>query len=162
LRVLRLFRFHAWYGKGEPDEAGVEASSAERAGLKTLSGERVQKEMLRLLEARDPAPVLGLMNRRGILAEIFPEGIHQRFDFGRLIGMLRLGNESLLVADPLLRLAALLPDEADQVVALALAWKLSNAARDRLLASTHQTPIPNSDRQARKALYELGAAEFAD
>ena len=38
LRSLRLFRFHAWYGKGEIDRAALAAAAEEEAGLKSLSG----------------------------------------------------------------------------------------------------------------------------
>ncbi len=35
LRILRFFRFHAWYGDGgHPDAAGLHASIVARAGLK--------------------------------------------------------------------------------------------------------------------------------
>ena len=46
LRILRLFRFHAWYGKDEMDAEALHAAAAEKAGLAQLSGERVQKELL--------------------------------------------------------------------------------------------------------------------
>ena len=58
LRVLRLFRFHAWYGKGDMDAEGLRAAAEAKDKLGTLSAERIAKEMLRLLEAGNPAPVL--------------------------------------------------------------------------------------------------------
>ena len=72
LRILRLFRFHAWYGKGEIDAAGLRAAAQEKSGIAKLSGERIAKEMLRLLEAENPAPVLRAMAASGILAEVLP------------------------------------------------------------------------------------------
>ena len=30
LRILRLFRFHAWYGRGEMDEAALRAAAAAK------------------------------------------------------------------------------------------------------------------------------------
>src|SRR6202451_3793296 len=45
LRILRFFRIHAAYGAGEPDRAGYLACIYARAGLKTLSAERVRMEM---------------------------------------------------------------------------------------------------------------------
>src|SRR3954471_13704766 len=38
LRILRLFRFHAWYGKGEIDGEALRAAAAARGGLAKLSG----------------------------------------------------------------------------------------------------------------------------
>ena len=61
LRILRLFRFHAWYGKGDIDQVALSACAAARDQIKSLSGERIQKEMLRLLEADNPIPVLRTM-----------------------------------------------------------------------------------------------------
>src|SRR3984957_17058565 len=55
LRVLRFFRFFAWYGKPPIDRPGFEACRRHADALGALSGERVAKELLRLLAA--PAPV---------------------------------------------------------------------------------------------------------
>src|SRR6476619_4848419 len=51
LRILRFFRMHAAYGAGEPDRAGYLACIAGRAGLASLSAERVRMEMLKLVVA---------------------------------------------------------------------------------------------------------------
>src|SRR5262249_25432646 len=61
LRILRLFRFHAWYGKGDMDVEALRAAAEAKAGLKQLSGERIAKELLRLFECPNPAPVLRVM-----------------------------------------------------------------------------------------------------
>ena len=45
LRLLRFFRFHAWYGKGAPDKDGLAACAAWAPSLATLSGARIQREM---------------------------------------------------------------------------------------------------------------------
>ena len=66
LRILRFFRFYAWYGRGTPDTAAMAACVAEKSGIKLLSGERVQKELLLLLQAQNPVPVLTLMQENGI------------------------------------------------------------------------------------------------
>ena len=73
LRVLRLFRFHAWYGKGEIDAEGLRAVAEAKDRLGTLSAERIAKELLRLLEAGTPAPVLRVMAATGILSLLLPE-----------------------------------------------------------------------------------------
>ena len=51
LRILRFFRIHAAYGAGEPDRDGYLACIRGRAGLASLSAERVRMEMLKLLVA---------------------------------------------------------------------------------------------------------------
>ena len=68
--------------------------------------------------------------------------------------------------DPLLRLSALLPDDDAAVIRAAERLRLSNAQRERLLAAlVPETPEvgPGLDqRQARAALYRLGARAFRD
>src|SRR3954470_19667391 len=51
LRILRFFRIHAAFGAGQPDRAGYLACIRGRAGLATLSAERVRMELLKLLVA---------------------------------------------------------------------------------------------------------------
>ena len=158
LRILRLFRFHAWYGKGEIDADALRASAAARSQLKKLSGERIAKELLRLLECPGPLPVLRMMAASGILSELLPGPLH----LARLDHLVQIDAEDFLAPDPLLRLAALLPDrEAAKAVGERL--KLSNAARDRIedLAGVSLAP-QLSAKEVRKSLYRLGAPRFKD
>ena len=55
LRILRFFRIHAAFGAGEPDRAGYLACIRARAGLASLSAERVRMEMLKLMVAEGAA-----------------------------------------------------------------------------------------------------------
>ena len=160
LRVLRLFRFHAWYGRGEIDAEGLRAAAEAKGKLKTLSAERVAKELLRLLEARHPAPVLRVMAATGILAELLPGALQ----LPRLERLTELDAANLFPRDPLLRLAALLPDDEQAAQATADALKLSNADRARLEQALGGQPIAAhlSAQDARRLLYRLGAARFKD
>ena len=54
LRILRFFRFHAYFAEGAPDGAGLHACIVARAGLDTLSRERLRMELLKLLSRRKP------------------------------------------------------------------------------------------------------------
>jgi poly(A) polymerase len=153
LRILRLFRFFAWYGREPLDHVTLLACRTHLAGLARLSAERVQQEIAKLLAAPKPRDAVKQMAECGVLAEILPEA--------RDIDVLaRLQT----TADWLLRLAALLPDdEAAKNVAARL--KLSNAERDRLLALTAAEPMLSDrtdPRTLRRALYHLGAALVAD
>ena len=74
LRILRFFRFHAWYGdpaQGMDTEA-LAACAAHPEGLAPLSKERIGHEMRRLLAASDPAPALAAMQAAGLLSIILP------------------------------------------------------------------------------------------
>jgi poly(A) polymerase len=158
LRILRLFRFHAWYGKGEIDGDALRAAADAKDKLKTLSAERVAKELLRLLEAADPLPVLRVMAATGILSELLP-GALQLPRLQRLTEV-----EDDFARDPVLRLAALLPDGNEAAHAAADALKLSNADRLRLeQALNGEIIIPlQSAQEVRRLLYRIGAARFRD
>src|SRR5947208_11197788 len=71
LRILRFFRFHAAYGAGEPDRAGYLACVEGRAGLASLSAERVRMEMLKLVVADGAATAAVAMTEAGLLPAIF-------------------------------------------------------------------------------------------
>ncbi|QDL93669.1 CCA tRNA nucleotidyltransferase [Paroceanicella profunda] len=74
LRILRFFRFHAWYGAHGPglDAEGLAACAAGAAGVEALSRERVGAEMRKLLAAPDPAAALAAMEACGVLARALP------------------------------------------------------------------------------------------
>lgn len=161
LRILRLFRFHAWYGKGEIDPDALRAAAAEKAGLAQLSGERVQKELLRLLEAEEPAPVLRSMAAAGILAVLLPGAL----SIPRLERLARIDAEAFFKPDALLRLAALLPSDPGVANEVAAKLKLSNAQSARLedIAGAREKIVSYlSVREVRKLLYRIGVAPFKD
>ncbi len=72
LRILRFFRFHALYGKGNPDVAGLAACRRQRGNLKSLSAERLRQELFKLLVAPRTVAVLKVMASSGILEVVLP------------------------------------------------------------------------------------------
>ena len=74
LRILRFFRFHAWYGDPDTgmDADALAACAVHSAGLGTLSRERVGAEIRKLLGAPDPAPAVAAMAQTGVLAHVLP------------------------------------------------------------------------------------------
>jgi poly(A) polymerase len=161
LRILRLFRFHAWSGKGEIDAEALRAAAAEKGGIAKLSGERIAKEMLRLLEAENPAAVLRLMESSGILVDVLPG----EANIARLDGLAKIDAANFFTPDGLLRLAALLPHDETLAGRIADRWKLSNDARARLadIADAGEKIMPDlSVCEARKLLYRLGVRSFKD
>jgi poly(A) polymerase len=160
LRILRLFRFHAWYGKGDVDAQGLRAAADAKDKLKTLSAERIAKELLRLLEAGNPTPVLRVMAATGILSELLPGALQ----LPRLERLVEIDADELAPRDGLLRLAALLPEGGDAAHAVADALKLSNADRLRLeQALSGERIAPQlSAPDARRLLYRVGVSRFRD
>ena len=72
LRILRFFRFHAWYGAEGIDPDGLAACAELADGLDGLARERVGWEFRKLLAAPDPAPALAAMAASGVLARCLP------------------------------------------------------------------------------------------
>lgn len=74
LRILRFFRFHAWYGDPQSglDQDGLAAISDNLGGLEQLSRERVGAEIIKLLTAPDPAPSVAAMRATGVLPKLLP------------------------------------------------------------------------------------------
>jgi poly(A) polymerase len=155
LRILRFFRFHAWYGKGAMDSEALASCAAEKVGIRNLSAERIQKEMLRLLEAKDPMPALVAMEGAGILDEVVPGASVERL---RNLAAIQRAND--FPPDALLRLASLMPG-INAATALAKRLRLSNSGRDRMLAAVEgQTALEKGT--SRASLYRMGALAFRD
>ena len=155
LRILRFFRFYAWYGRGAPDAEGLEACARLKDCMARLSAERVSKELLKLLAAPDPRPVVRAMAEAGVLGQVLPEA--EPLDlFERMSG---------LDVDKTLRLSALLPADPEAVAQAARRLRLANALRDRLAAAAGNAPevaVGMPDPAARAALYRLGRQAFED
>lgn len=102
LRILRFFRFTAWYGAPEEgfDAEGLAACAMLAEGIERLSRERVGHEMRKLLGAPDPAPAIAAMATTGILPHVLPGA-----DPAALAPLVHL--EAGLPADPIRRLAVL-------------------------------------------------------
>lgn len=159
LRILRFFRFTAWFGRGAPDAAALAACTALKDGLDQLSAERVAKELLKLLAADDPRAAVALMAEAGVLAAVAPEAQN----LARFAALVEIEADHLFEDDPLLRLAALLPDDPLAAGRLAQRLRLSNADRDRLMAVLSPRPLLKSwmsPREIRRGVYHDGLAVF--
>jgi poly(A) polymerase len=157
LRILRFFRFHARFGAAEPDADALEACTARANDLMALSRERIADELLKLLGLPEPGPTLALMVSRNILAPVLPE-----IDSSGVERLARLcARESALdvPAEPLRRLAALLPADPDVAASVGARLRLSNKATKRLVsAASPEGPTGDS----RALAYRVGAAEAVD
>ena len=161
LRILRFFRFHAAYGEGEPDAAGLAACIAGRAGLEQLSRERVRMELLKLLVARRAVPTLGAMADAGILVSVLG-GVPLLTDVAR---MTELEAVLGLAADSIRRLAALNVFIVEDAERLGQRLRLSNTEQERLAsmgAVWWRRISPAGDVLARPWLYRLGPQHYLD
>jgi poly(A) polymerase len=156
LRVLRFFRFHAWYGRPPLDGPSYQACARNAAALGGLSGERVRKELLRTLEAPAAADALDAMREAGVLDHWLPEYVGS----ARMRALIAREDE----ADGLRRLAAILPAEAD-AVAIGKRLKLSTQESLRLEVMLAREPvidIAGGPRAWRAGIYQLGNGLYAD
>lgn len=161
LRILRFFRFLAWYGQGEPDAAGLAACASLKDLIQRLSAERIAKELLTLLAAPDPRPVVQLMAKAGVLAVILPE----TEDVTPFEALVAIETEQLFSDDALLRLAALLPEGRERAETVADRLRFSGAQKARLGDAASPDPAIvswMSPKQVRQAVWRLGAETFSD
>ena len=147
LRILRFFRFHARYGEGAPDEAGLRACLRLKSGLDGLSAERIRQEMFKLMAAKGAVPTLKLMAETGILPHLLPHTEDWRV-------LERLPRE------PLLRLAVLARDP----LAMKERWRLSNHDGKRLAAICSLIPPSPGLREMEQKiiLYQIGPEAWHD
>ncbi|MAM11280.1 MAG: CCA tRNA nucleotidyltransferase [Rhizobiaceae bacterium] len=156
LRILRFFRFFAWYGGGRPDAAGLKASVRHREGLKTLSAERVWAEMKKLLAAGDPSRALLWMRQTGVLTIVLPES--EKWGIDAVPGLVDAEAHFGWMPDPLVRLAAIVPPYDVRLKAMAGRLKFSNAERDLILsfAAAPVVAASTSAARLRQLLYTHG------
>jgi poly(A) polymerase len=155
LRILRFFRFFAWYGRGEPDAAALEACRALAPGMVRLSAERVSKELMTLLAARDPCVAMTAIRETGVLAQVLPEATAgPAFEAAVAQG-----------GDPVVRLMTLLPSDERVVREASARLRLPNSTRDRLAAAAVAAPVVSlvmGEPEVRAAAYRFGARTVAD
>jgi len=159
LRILRFFRFHAYYGEGHPDAGGLHAAIVMRAGLEQLSRERVRMELMKLMVAPHAVPALAVMAEAGLLGSVLGGVPH-------LASFANMGKAEAacgLVPDATRRLGALgvwIPEDAERL------WqrlRLSNAEHERLAAmgdTWWRVSPAQGEAAARRLIYALGAEYF--
>ena len=156
LRILRFFRFHARFGSGDPDPAGLDACTARANDLMALSRERIADECLKLLGLADPAPTVALMQQRGIFAPVLPEIVNEAG--AAIAALVRAERAAAIAAHPLRRLAAILPRDPALAEKIGARLKLSNKARKRLAAAAD----PALGGSPRALAYTVGTESAED
>ncbi|HUN98820.1 MAG TPA: CCA tRNA nucleotidyltransferase [Bradyrhizobium sp.] len=160
LRILRFFRIHAAFGEGEPDRAGYLACIAGRAGLATLSAERMRMEVLKLMVAKGAAGATESMADGGLLLAIVG-GVTYGGPFAAMIAI-----EQALGLEPnaMRRLAALAVAVTEDARRLATRLRLSNNEAKALDSMGHRwwRLAGMDEARARRLLYRLGVDRYRD
>jgi len=153
LRILRFFRFFAWYGSGRPEAEGLRACARLKEGMAQLSAERVWSEMKKLLAAPDPSRALLWTRQTGVLTMVLPES--EKWGIDAVHGLVRTEGDLGWAADPLLRLESIVPPDAVRMEALGKRLRMSNVERARLEAWARADAVkPELSEQAlKKAIY---------
>lgn len=157
LRILRFFRFHARYGSGSPDGAGLAACVALQDGLDRLSRERVGQEMRKLVVAPGADATLALMHATGILDRVLGGRAHAD-RFHRLRG----AGET---PGPELALAIVGAEAGEDVERIAERLRLANAERERMtriVAVSSSLGADPDEAAVRRAVYFEGNLVVAD
>jgi poly(A) polymerase len=161
LRLLRFFRFHARYGVGRPDAAGLAAAERHAPDLVTLAAERIHHELLRFLEADAPGPAARIMAEHRILDTVLPEAARP----DRLEALAGLEAAAAVAPDPFRRLAGWLDLARADPDTLFERLRLSKQERKRLATLHAPAAAVGIDRGApglRAALYRLGPEAVRD
>jgi tRNA nucleotidyltransferase/poly(A) polymerase len=130
LRILRFFRFFAWFGTGRPDAEGLKACARLKDGVTGLSAERIWTEMRKLLSASDPSRALLWMRTTGVLTSVLPET--EKWGIDAIHGLVSAEQAHGWPADPMLRLAGIIPPMPDRIDTLSKRLRLSKAETKRL------------------------------
>jgi len=153
LRILRFFRFHARFGSGWPDPAGLDACAERANDLMALSRERIADELLKLLDLSDPTATVALMIARGIFRPVLPEIV----DAERLRALISAEQAAGIAPAAIRRLAALLPRSVEVATDIAARLRLSKRDARRLAAAAGRTL-----EEPAVLAYEIGAEQAVD
>ncbi len=133
LRILRFFRFHAWYAVPENglDADSLAACASLSGGLETLSRERIGAEIKKLLSAPNPSRAVAAMEQSGVLAQVLPGTTVRAL-------MVLIAEESRIGAapDPIRRLAALGGPAPDDLLRLSRVEAKTRALLTSEMAAT--------------------------
>lgn len=129
LRILRFFRFYAWYGEGKAmDKPALDACRELKGGLKQLSVERIWSESKKLLSAPSPHRTVNVMLINGILEKLLPESSNAE-GLQLLVDVEKTTN---LEPDPYLRLMSMSARDEFAIAGLCRRMKMSNVEKTRL------------------------------
>jgi poly(A) polymerase len=152
LRILRFFRFTAWFAH-DVDAEALAACRDLAELIPQLSVERVWHEIIKLLASPDPSVCWQLMLNNDILKQILPEASN----IVRLKSLLAVEKKYETPSHALVRFASVLPSNSKTAAAITKRLKLSNRETEKVVTLTTLPatlrgkidPVP-----LRHALYE--------
>ncbi len=155
LRILRYFRFLARFGNAEPEEGALEAIRRHRDGLKSLSPERVLKEISLLLKTKDPVAAIRVMQQQGLFVSLFGRDLNLR--------ILENSRQLDFRYNEINRFSLLISGNVDFADLISRQLRMSSKMKTRLLAACEETlPADLTDKEIKERLYFWGRETFDD
>lgn len=152
LRILRFYRFCVRFGEINREDS--KACAELREGLRQISAERIYWELLNILSSVNDVInyfIIDYMYHDGIFDVILPEVTPRTLD--NLVHLIWKDKR----ADPVLRLAALLPPRPDIVANVADRLKVPNKVKERLIVISEPTILDPDELS-----YRIGADNAFD
>lgn len=158
LRVLRFFRFHAAYGKGEPDKDALAACREAAGKISTLSRERITQEVFKILSVENPVEILSVIFDNRILPGfVFPE-----YEPGLMRHVCTFQNRFGLafIASRIFILSGLSLKNVEAMEKILLLPKVFRKDIEAISQVLNLPPL-NKDHAVRAAVYEYGRVPAA-
>lgn len=160
LRILRFFRFFAVYGEAEVDRAALAAITSLSEGIENLSGERIQSEMKKLLQASQPVTALKMMVETGVAVYVMPVLPNIK----AVAAM--VAHEDMMGITPCWRrrlVTGLWEGKTTAISFIRNRWKLSRLDGERLeQLMSIEPPVPTDETSLKRLLRRHGVSLYTD
>ena len=152
LRILRFFRFSSEIEVGAIDEQGMLACVELKEMINSLSGERINQELKKILFSKRAGQIIPLLATIGIFRVILPE--YDGYDnYKKYVKR----EKKHKLKDFIGRLSSLLPRDKKIIIQVSKRLKLSNKQRDQLTDFSRE--YENHDlrmKTLRRVIYQYG------
>ena len=163
LRILRFFRFNAFYGNDNLrlSNNSIRACAKNKSKIKKLSSERIHNEFFKILNSTNPYFVINIMKKIGILDILFEKKVETKF-FKKLLS---IEKKNSMTTDQTLRFISLAFNTKKNYLFDLKMFNFSKKDKKKLLLLTNQefkidNKIKNND--IKRILYSIDKKLFID
>ena len=136
LRILRFFRFNAFYGNDnlKLSNNSIRACAKNKNKIKKLSSERIHNEFFKILNSTNPYFVINIMKKIGILDILFEKKVETKF-FKKLLS---IETKNSLTMSEILRFVSLAPNTKKNHLSDLKMFNFSKKDKKKLFLLTNQ------------------------
>tara|TARA_Y100001936_G_scaffold201069_1_gene203160 strand:- start:613 stop:1866 length:1254 start_codon:yes stop_codon:yes gene_type:complete len=163
LRILRFFRFNAFYGNDNLrlSNNSIRACAKNKSKIKKLSSERIHNEFFKILNSTNPYFVINIMKKIGILDILFEKKVETKF-FKKLLS---IEKKNSMTTDQTLRFISLAFNTKKNYLFDLRMFNFSKKDKKKLLLLTNQefkidNKMKNND--IKRILYSIDKKLFID